>query len=335
MARIEYYSLLTRYINTGCINKFDLIRSGILPIIPFDRNAAGICRKSKLFDINHNSNLKPVTIPIEIYSGNNNHVAGMMDFIDKNLKNDLYGAYIHGSLATGEEIPYSDFDGIVILRSETINNPHKLSRAAQNLSKAFSMMIAFDPLQHHGWFVLSENDLKSFPLDYFPAVLFEHARSLMQKGNLLYYQSDEFNQNYKNNLKRLVQSVNRKLTQGLNGINMFRLKAILSEYMLLPSIYVEAKTGKGIYKKFSFSEARKDFTPDEWSIMDEISDIRSQWTYDPSWKIRKVPVLVTPWLRREQAAKASPLPPMIKQRLSQDFLKRMDNLSNQMLIKAG
>lgn len=335
MARTEYFSLLTRYVNTGCLHKFDLISSGLLPSFPFNQNAAKICGESKHFENKNYTQQKSVTVPIEIYNGNNSHVTGIMNLIDKNLKNDLYGAYVHGSLATGEEISYSDFDGIVILNSDTINNPRKLSKAAQNLSKAFSMMIAFDPLQHHGWFVLSEQDLQSFPMDYFPVVLFEHSRSLMHKGTVLNYQPVEENHNFKNNLKRLVQSVNRKLTKEMTGINMFRLKAILSEFMLLPSLYIEAKTGKGIYKKFSFNEAKKDFDPDTWSVMDEVSQIRKQWTYEPAWRIRKAPVLVTPWLKMEQAAKAGPVTPLLKQQLSAGFLKRMSGLSEQMLIKAG
>jgi hypothetical protein len=335
MVRTNYYSSLTKYVNTGCINKIDLISSGLLPSFPFNQNAAKLCGENKLFENKNNTNQKSVTVPIAIYNGNNSHVTEMMNFIDKNLKNDLYGAYVHGSLATGEEIKYSDFDGIAILSADTINNPRKLSLAAQNLSKAYSMMIGFDPLQHHGWFILSEMDLQSFPMDYFPVVLFDHSRSLMQKGTVLNYQPVEENHNFKNNLKRLVTSVNRKLIKEMTGINMFRLKAILSEFMLLPSLYIEAKTGKGIYKKFSFSEARKDFDPDAWAVMDEVSEIRNQWTYEPAWRIRKTPVLVTPWLKMEQAAKAGPVKPLLKQQLSAAFLKRMSSLSKQMLIKAG
>jgi hypothetical protein len=69
--------------------------------------------------------------------------------------------------------------------------------------------------------------------------------------------------------------------------------------------------------------------------MDEVSAIRKQWTYEPGWKIRKTPALVTPWLKKEQAAKASPVIPSLKQQLTTDFLGRMSDLSHQMLIKAG
>jgi hypothetical protein len=50
--------------------------------------------------------------------------------------------------------------------------------------------------------------------------------------------------------------------------------------MMLPSAYVQARDEKGIFKKYSFAEMRKDFGAEEFSVMDEVSDIRTSWMYD-------------------------------------------------------
>ena len=38
------------------------------------------------------------------------------------LANHLAGAYVHGSIATDEEVPYSDFDALVILRDSAFES---------------------------------------------------------------------------------------------------------------------------------------------------------------------------------------------------------------------
>ena len=40
-------------------------------------------------------------------------------------------------------------------------------------------MLDLDPLQHHGWFVLTEADLKFYCNAYFGAELFNHSKSLL------------------------------------------------------------------------------------------------------------------------------------------------------------
>jgi hypothetical protein len=48
--------------------------------------------------------------------------------------------------------------------------------------------------------------------------------------------------------------------------------------MLLPAIYLQAKTGNGIFKKDSFEVLRKEMG-NEFAIMDIISAIRRDWNY--------------------------------------------------------
>src|SRR6185295_15890993 len=52
-----------------------------------------------------------VSVKIFPYTGNNFWALKMKYFLISHLKNDLIDAIVHGSIATHEEINYSDFDG--------------------------------------------------------------------------------------------------------------------------------------------------------------------------------------------------------------------------------
>ncbi|MFQ6084520.1 MAG: hypothetical protein ACE5WD_14355, partial [Candidatus Aminicenantia bacterium] len=64
---------------------------------------------------------------IEPYTGNNTAVLSLRKYLEENLKPFLLGAYIHGSLASGEEIDYSDFDSFLIFGDKGFINEKTLS----------------------------------------------------------------------------------------------------------------------------------------------------------------------------------------------------------------
>ena len=137
-------------------------------------------------------------------------------------------------------------------------------------------MYRMDPLQHHGWFALTESSLLNFPLLYFPMELLSWSKSILHaKAHQLHvrYSKDH---DYSLPLHRLCGSLERKLSAPLPQ-RLYALKNMLSEFMLLPALYVQARDRKGMYKKFSFEAARPDFATASWQVMDSISSIRSDW----------------------------------------------------------
>lgn len=95
-------------------------------------------------------------------------------WLEKYVKDDIYLAILHGSLGTTEVVPYSDFDALVIIKDEVLHDIHRLSHVALRLFQARRFMYAQDPLQHHGWFVLPEQALSSWPEDYLPVEVLRH-----------------------------------------------------------------------------------------------------------------------------------------------------------------
>jgi hypothetical protein len=332
MIRSAKHALLARYFNTGQINRYDLLIGGLSPTFLFRKNAASVksIHQSKSAGIAPGSQ---TNFNIPAYNGNDQVVKDIASYLSANLSEDLAGAFVHGSLATGECILYSDFDGLLILKDEVFNDPKRIAMVAEKISRSFSIMISFDPLQHHGWFIVTEKDLSCFPHIYFPLVLFENAASLLAGNSKLQITAAESDRTYFDQLKRLASSVIRKIENG-NGLkNMFVLKGMLSEFMLLPSLYLEAKTGKGVLKKDSFRLAKADFTADEWLVMDEVSQIRCEWEYKPSWTIGNSPIPVTPLVKKLQASRAGGVPEHLRLKLDASFTSRMRNLAALFIAK--
>jgi hypothetical protein len=314
--------LLNRYINYGWITAPDKILSCLFPKLPFILNA------SKIRRFYHETNLiadggLSAEIDIPVYNGQNKVVTEIQKLLEKELSSDLAFALVHGSLGTTEEIPYSDFDGLVILRNQVFSSNERLAKVAISLSRAHGLMLKLDPLQHHGWFVLCERDLKCWPAAYFPEEILRHSKSLLNGSA---HMSIRFNKNddeFATAFKRVSESVKKQLREPIPE-NSYKLKGLLSEFMLLPALFIQAKNKKGIFKKYSFEEAKKYFPAGDWAIMDHVSIIRKEWKNRSELTITE-PVIMSYRVKQTQLKSALPEKVALKE-LSMDYIQRMIKL---------
>jgi hypothetical protein len=198
----------------------------------------------------------------------------------------LEGAYAHGSTGTNEEVPYSDLDALVILGDRAFESARALTDLAARLGSLQRIMFDFDPLQHHGWFVLTAADLDWYCDAYFPAELFRHARSLLPvTGGLVNVRPRESGREIREAFAALATATIRELESGRIPSDAYRLKGTLSRILLLPCLYLQARHGTGVFKKASFAAAAAEFPPALWAVMDEISAVRAAWTFaPPAWQ---------------------------------------------------
>jgi hypothetical protein len=195
----------------------------------------------------------------------------------------LTGACVHGSIGTDEEIAYSDFDALVVLRHSAFDSAATLAQVAARLGALRRLMFEFDPLQHHGWFVLTESDLADYCQAWFPTVLFAHSRALFPaSGMRLTVRPRDSTAEYRGAFAHLSASVLRQIEAGVPLDNAYRLKGLLSEFMLLPSLYLQARDGVSAFKRESFDLAAGDFPPQLWSAMERVSAARLAWGYEAS-----------------------------------------------------
>jgi hypothetical protein len=276
-------------VNEGCLSSFDKLFFLFSPYFIFKKNAA-VMRKYFMQIRQVENDEQFVKISIDDYKGNNSFVLEMMQYLEANLKMDLAGAYVHGSLATNDQINYSDFDALVILKDEVFTDKSRLSRVAYSLCESRKHMLRMDPLQHHGWFVLTESDLHQYPLTYFPLELFSYSKSIFSfAGTHIKVNVNRSEDDFTEPFISLCSAIERRIASHLRPKNLYELKNLLSEFMLLPALYLQARDRKGIYKRFSFEQARNDFSEEEWNIMDSVSMLRSQWKINyPGWKVKLI-----------------------------------------------
>jgi len=277
----QFRYILSRYLLCGYLGNTDGMISVIFPGAALRRNARLVSRFASGIEF-QTAGPEKIQLTIPAYAGQNRFVLRMMEML-RPITNDLCAAILHGSLATGEEIPYSDFDGVLILRNEVVQDRHRLAKFAARVIESRKIMMEMDPLQHHGWFILLERDLESYPENYLPHEIFKQACSLFPGDPCNLQLALQPGADYTRSFLRLSKSLGHKTKSDQGPQSVYALKNLLSEFMLLPAMYLQAKLNKGISKKLSFDLARADFPGETWSIMDEISSIRSSWK--PEWNV--------------------------------------------------
>ncbi|WP_111682130.1 nucleotidyltransferase family protein [Winogradskyella tangerina] len=265
--------------------------------------------------MNEVSTIKRITL--NRYDGKELIVSQISDLIVNEYSFLFYAVIIHGSIATDEVIPYSDFDGLLIVKDNYVDS----EELKQFERKSLKLIFEFDPLQHHRWFQILESDLINYPEDYFPCAILEHSK-------LIYPQQDELTLdlkikstvNYNNALIGLIDKLEKQLSSNWRPSNSYQLKSFLSEIMLIPSLYYSLKNNSGIFKKDSFNAVKDNFNENEWMPIKVASKIRTNWNY-PLNPIQKRFLSITNWRIRKKAIRlyAPKINESIKQELSSEF----------------
>jgi hypothetical protein len=184
-------------------------------------------------------------------------------------------------------------------------------------------MYKFDPLQHHGWFAVAEQDLSCFPEEVLPLASLADASVLSGKHSFSLLLPDTDPGLFRERTLKHIARMEDLLHPRLRPKNLFRLKSLLSEFMMLPVLLLQAKEGKGCSKRESFTAAAGLFGSDTWSVMEEVSAIRREWKYVPgpfAGMVLKRPGYFFRKLRRRIPV---PIPRTLKKKLSDDFYRRM------------
>jgi hypothetical protein len=269
---------------------------------------------------------KQVAVEIPHYTGANPNVLGLMAALEKQLLPEIHSVILQGSLATNEEIAYSDFDALIVLTNKSLSNPKILLNALVQLQSMYRFVANQDPLQHHGWFVTTEKLLHHHFDDFFPLEIFNHSA-------LLYPNKSTFRlelclirdtEAYRHQFYSTIKATEKELLSGQYLKNMYELKSTLSKFMLLPALYVQLRERTGVYKKESFGAAKKDFSESEWEVMDEVSKLRSCWSQEMTAWRKQLITLHPSWSRKIAKRFAPAVPPEVKSELISKSTKMLN-----------
>jgi predicted nucleotidyltransferase len=311
MMQRDFHRLLDRYINGGCFSKVDSIVSALFHDFPFRKNAGKVSAAFQQTKVNNGARQLEFELPA--YSGSDDRIVELKNELDRH-RQYFVTVVLHGSQADGQLTGYSDVDALVIVKDNVLMRQQDLIAAARLLNRLRIHFHRIDPLQHHGWFVMTEKDLLNFPQQVLPIEVVREACVLTGATKLMVQVDDGIRLSHVQTFVTAVNRMEKLLSKGKLPHSAFTLKSLLSEFMMLPVLYLQAKMKKGMSKRDSFALARHDFSERAWKSMDTVSAVRRIWLFTPnmfqkkflygtsgfSWKMRKtIPLSLPLTLKKE------------------------------------
>ena len=211
---------------------------------------------------------------LESYKGNLELIRLLQSLIERKYDDLFLSVIVHGSVATSEIISYSDFDGLLIVREDMVDS----QKLKDFKIESMRYILKFDPLQHHGWFQLNEDQLKNYSESYLPLAVLEKSKSIypvFKEIDLEINIKDK--PDYITGLFKMINQLEQKAKNKWKPKNMFQLKSFLSQLMLVPCLFYSAKHKDGIFKRESFNAVKDTFTQSEWLVIEIASQIRNEW----------------------------------------------------------
>lgn len=262
----------------------------------------------------HNIKIEELTSDIEL-------IKGLRSLIYNEYHMLFHAVIVHGSVGTNEIIPYSDFDGLLIVKDEHVNS----SDLKKFKKESMKLILKFDPLQHHGWFEIKVGDLDNYPESYLPVSTLKHSKLLFPKVPKIELNLKlKENVDYKPTLVNMINQFEKREIQGWRPNNIYQLKSILSQIMLIPCLYFSAIHNDGIFKRESFQAVRSNFTENEWMPIKTATNIRTHWTYRMNYLQNELFVQPNRFIRKIATRYLAPKIPLhMQQEFSDEFY---DNL---------
>ena len=237
-------------------------------------------------------------------------VKGLQEYAGKKLADDVKGCYLHGSLATNDFVKgWSDCDTLLVIGKEALHDPRRLLALRRKIFLMRRFFFRIDPLQHHGSMIVPEHDLEWYSSAYFPLPLFSYAKALTEDSVLSIGRREMGPEQYAK-LFWFVQRFRGMREEKVDALGSYDAKNFLHLIALFPSLYLQAKDVL-VYKKFSFSMAKKDFGEELWEPIETMSSIRERWQPFPE----------LPFVRLK--ARANPVAPYRINAYLGDLLLRM------------
>lgn len=195
------------------------------------------------------------------------------------LERSLRGALAHpqivdlilyGSQARGGRTGYSDVDAILVIADEAADEASALRSLRGCVLAAERAVLRYQPMQHHGFDVVTPRLLSMAGGLDLPAAALAEARSLSGSGVVGRLADDPARAGVR--LRGMVGTL-----RGLTAwpAHPWQAHGVVSMFALLPTLYLQA-LGRSVPKWRSFAEARVQF-PDEWWSYDVLAAVRARW----------------------------------------------------------
>ena len=178
---------------------------------------------------------------------------------------------VFGSQARGATTGFSDLDAILVIPDRTAEDARSLRALRRNLLAAQRAVLAYQPMQHHGFEVVTPRLLDDAAAALaLPAEAVSESRSLFGRPIEARFIEP----------RREDAGVFRELASALARVDRWpnhpwKLHRLVAMFELAPTLYLQS-TGRPTPKWLSFARAREEF-PSLWRPYDVLDELRRRW----------------------------------------------------------
>lgn len=185
---------------------------------------------------------------------------------------DVVDLLVFGSYAGGATTGFSDLDAVLVIRDEAAEDAQRLAALRPRVLGALREVLAFQPMQHHGFEVATPKLLaRADEAILLPAVALDDAKSLLGRGATACFTPLAL-ERQRARFLRIAQTVTAVRAWPTHPWEAHRA---VSMFELLPALYLQSR-GAVVAKPQSFTEAARDF-PGLWWPYDVLALVRVHW----------------------------------------------------------
>lgn len=221
---------------------------------------------------------------------------------------------IFGSQARGSMTGFSDVDAVLVVDDEAADSAGKLRVLRPHVLAAQRAVLAYQPMQHHGFEVVTPRLLEEANAAVaLPASALADAKCVVGRELRLRFSSE-----------RSADGAFRDVAQSVAAVHAWprhpwAVHGLVSMFELIPTLYLQAR-GTTTPKWRSFEEARHEFGASWWPY-DALAEIRRRWPRSARPALQHFTSAVrNPWLAVAVWRRLPEEPPREVQRLLDDRL---------------
>ncbi|ANV89539.1 hypothetical protein [Picosynechococcus sp. PCC 8807] len=186
--------------------------------------------------------------------------------------------YIHGSWADQTKTSFSDLDDLIVVKRDGIKTVREVRKIESWLNRVDMRFCRIDPLQHHGHWIIYEDQLENYDESYMPLLVLENSICLQGEKKISAKVNIEATQvGLERNLKvTLLNIENYYIKYQKNQINLYDMKCLIGSFLLVPA-YVFQMKGKRVTKKWAIENASNIYSADVHKVLEICSTMRQDW----------------------------------------------------------
>lgn len=186
--------------------------------------------------------------------------------------------YLHGSWADDTNNSFSDIDDFIILNKSKFESPKEFKKVISTLNKIDMKFCRLDPIQHHGHWIVCEEELESYNNSFMPLYIMGEAKKIIGKNHITANIDEiETEKGLKKNLAGTCKNIERLSEKYFsNTINSYELKGLIGSFVLIPAFIFQLKQ-KQFTKPEAISHSNKLFSIDAITCIEWATECRKNW----------------------------------------------------------